>query len=149
MGMAKRFKKNYKPNVRDASVTFTRHRLRSGETLSHVALVYRTSVNALMSANRIKDPRRIRTGYPLIVPINPCGNPVKGKVAPPRRAAKGKAKKKRQPKKAKQAKRYTVREGDSLWNIAERHGTTVEVLIKLNKLRSGDVLPLGQVLILR
>ena len=40
---------------------------------------------------------------------------------------------------------YKVRAGDSLWTIAQRHGTTVEELRSLNKLRSSRIFA-GQVL---
>ena len=43
------------------------------------------------------------------------------------------------------AKAYEVRAGDSLWTIAQRHGTTVEELRSLNKLRSSRIFA-GQVL---
>lgn len=40
---------------------------------------------------------------------------------------------------------YRVREGDSLWSIAQRHGTTIEAIQQANGLRSSRVL-VGQVL---
>ena len=40
---------------------------------------------------------------------------------------------------------YIVQSGDSLWNIANRFGTTVDELIRLNGLNS-NILNIGQVL---
>ncbi len=74
-GSAARFFENYHPEVRDHRTTFARHRLQSGETLSHLALAYHTSVDAIMAANGIANPRRIRAGRILLVPVQPCGNP--------------------------------------------------------------------------
>lgn len=44
------------------------------------------------------------------------------------------------------ALRYTVAEGDSLWAIARRFGTTVEALVAANGVSEGDFLQPGQVL---
>jgi membrane-bound lytic murein transglycosylase D len=75
-GSTERFLANYRPEIRDHRTTFARHRMMPGETLSHLALAYRTSVDAIMAANGISNPRRIRAGRILLVPVQPCGNPV-------------------------------------------------------------------------
>jgi membrane-bound lytic murein transglycosylase D len=75
-GTLDRFHKSYNPSVRDNRTTFVHHRVRSGETLGHIAIAYRTSVEALMSANHISNPRRVGAGKPILVPIQPCGTPV-------------------------------------------------------------------------
>lgn len=43
--------------------------------------------------------------------------------------------------------RYTVKAGDTLWNISKRYNTTVEELMMLNNL-SNDLIMIGQELIL-
>lgn len=52
------------------------------------------------------------------------------------------------PVKKAPAKTYTVKKGDSLWKIAEKHGTTVAALRKLNSLK-GDLIVVGQKLKLK
>jgi len=145
-GQGERFRKAYSPSARDREVTFTRHRLRAGETLSHVALSYKTSIEALMSANRIKDARRVRAGTALLVPIQPCGTPVGASAAAvdrrPARPDKPGAK-------AKPPATHRVRSGENLWSIARRHGLTVEALQRLNGLGADAALKPGQVLKLR
>ncbi len=47
----------------------------------------------------------------------------------------------------KRNRRYRVRPGDSLWNIARNYGTTVDELKSTNRLRSSRIYP-GQVLAL-
>lgn len=46
----------------------TRHTVQSGETPGGIAAKYGVSVNDLMSANNISDPRRMRLGQELIIP---------------------------------------------------------------------------------
>ena len=40
---------------------------------------------------------------------------------------------------------YEVKAGDTLWNIAKRHNTTVENLMRLNNLTS-DLITIGQII---
>ena len=55
------------------------------------------------------------------------------------------SKEKPAPAPSQQLVRYEVRSGDSLWNIARQHGTTVAMLRAKNELLSSRILP-GQVL---
>lgn len=55
---------------------------------------------------------------------------------------------KKAPAKKAPAATYTVKKGDSLWKIADKHGTTVAALRKLNKLK-GDLIVVGQKLKLK
>lgn len=48
--------------------TYIRHRVRRGQTLSHIARQYGTSVGALQRHNGISNPRRLRAGQVINVP---------------------------------------------------------------------------------
>ncbi len=108
------------------------HRVGRGETLSTIASRYRTSVEAIMRANRIRSAHRIWPGQRLDIPVRGAGPGVATPQAPVNRAATT----------------YTVRAGDTLSTIARRHRTTVERLRQLNALAS-DALTPGQVLLVR
>ena len=41
---------------------------------------------------------------------------------------------------------YTVRRGDTLWDLSRRFGTTVEALVRLNHIANPDLIYPGQVL---
>jgi membrane-bound lytic murein transglycosylase D len=45
-----------------------RHRVAQGQTLEVIARLYNTSVKAIMTANQLKDPKRLRIGQVLVIP---------------------------------------------------------------------------------
>lgn len=107
---------------------FARHKVARGETLAGIARRYRTTVSAVMAANRLSNPHRIRKGSVLIIPSDGYQPPAKSKR---RRTASSKT------------KTYRVRSGDNLHSIAQRHGTSVASLVRLNKLKSPNVIKPG------
>lgn len=105
-----------------ASPTSARtHRVRSGETLSHIARRYGVSVNALRSANGNVDPRRLRPGQTLRLPA--------ASAAPSRTASAPRT--------------HQVRRGENLTVIARRYNVTVRQLQSWNNL-SGSRIYAGQ-----
>lgn len=87
----------------------TEHRLRRGETLSHVARRYGVDLEALRAANGDPNPRRLQVGRRILVPVAGAVE----RSEPTWRT-------------------YRVRRGDSLWEIARRHHVTVAQLRRWN-----------------
>jgi membrane-bound lytic murein transglycosylase D len=110
-------------------VTFARYKVRSGDTLSTIALRHRTTVNAIMRANKIGSRHRIRIGQRLKVPQRGSSTPA---VSAKRSGGS------RRPQVT-----HTVRQGDSLWLLASRYGNTVDRIKRDNQLRSNR-LTVGQ-----
>ncbi len=142
--IAKRYLK-YRKKVRER--TFVRYRIRWGETLSHIARRYRVSVRTLMRINHIRNPRRVRAGRRILVPI------VRGRtltyytggryyVRPFRRHYY------RHRYHSRWGIKYKVRQGDSLWSIARKFGISISELKRWNDIR-GNYIKVGQILYLR
>jgi len=104
------------------------HKVKSGENLSSIARKYNVSIAQIARANRIKSNKRIVAGQSIKIPSHAFTS----------NAAKN-------PASRKHSLRHVVKRGDSLWNIANRYGTTTQKIQKSNKL-SGTSLHVGQVL---
>ncbi len=68
-GTANRFWANFTRIPPSQRVTFVEHRLKPGETVSALAYRYGTPVKPILSLNNLKNPRRIRAGTIIMVPV--------------------------------------------------------------------------------
>lgn len=96
-----------------------------GDTLSEIAARFGTTVSELVRLNNIADRDRIYPGQVLILRES-------GSVTPPSGAVT-----------------YTVQRNDNLTEIANRFGTTVAELVRLNNIANPNLIYPGQVLIIR
>ncbi len=109
---------------------FVYHRVRQGESLSTIAHKYRTSVSNIARANNIYRQNFIKAGRLLKIPL---ARSWAGAQASSPAVVSG------------EATTHTVRRGESLWIIARRYGTTVNMIQNANNL-SSTTLSVGQVL---
>ncbi|HUE77844.1 MAG TPA: LysM peptidoglycan-binding domain-containing protein [Longimicrobiales bacterium] len=93
------------------------HSVRRGETLSHIARRYGVSLAALQSANGGINPRRLAVGERVTVPGAGEARIASASSEPSWTT-------------------YRVRNGDTLWGIARRHGVTVNQLRSWNGIGS-------------
>ena len=118
-------------------VNFLEHVVRRGETLSGIGERYRVSVSLLLAANPHVRPRSLRPGARLKIPVSAAARGLVGgslrHTAPVRVVAE-----------AGLGSFHIVRRGESLWTISRRYGVTVRQLRRWNDLVSGDVLRIGQ-----
>ena len=124
-----------------ATSSGSRYRVRKGDSLHSIAQRYRLSVAELKAANRLS-ANRLRNGQTLVIPGQP-GRPV---IEPenPRQLAQVESSK--TTASARVATRsYTVKNGDTLWQIAKKNGVEVADLKRWNGLDSHGVKP-GQTL---
>lgn len=121
---AKEFKHNLSINKGISRDTWDTHKVKHGETLSGIAKKHHTTVAILRKVNHMKNSR-IFERQKLIVPITPQ------MMAARMRNMK-----------------YTVQDGDSLYVLAHRFGTTVSKLKKANHLASNTI-RVGHVIIIK
>ena len=123
------------PIWRQPTPTYVVHRVRPGDTLSVIAHKYHSSVRSIMAYNGLRRSDYLKVGWKLKIPTK------KGAVPPPPKQTDIQVVKKGA------LLDYTVRKGDSLWDIAKRFNTTANTIITINQLKT-STLQVGQVLLI-
>lgn len=129
------------------------HTVKSGETISQIATRYGTSPKMIATWNKLKDSHRLKLGQRLTLYAD-AGKSNAAKAQAPSHEhlaktapAKGKGrqiiasrvKSKAKPKET--VTRYQVKNGDSLWTIAERFDLSTDDLKKWNNLEGNQIAP--------
>lgn len=120
----------WKPKYAYRGSGYIRHRLRRGETLSALASRYRTSWRRIMAINKIRNPRHIRMGKVLKIPVG---------------RRRFRTRRRYKTIKGKKRIRYTIKRGDTLWELARTYNVSVQRLKRINGLDSNSLKP-GQVI---
>jgi len=110
------------------------HRIKAGDTLQHIARQYAIRVQDIVELNKIKNPRALRIGNNLILPMNRDFSKL-----PMAELADDYQHLRRS--------KYTVRSGDSLWSIANKCAVTQKQLRVWNNLGWSDIIQPGKVLL--
>jgi len=115
------------------------HVVARGDTPGSIARRYGSTVEAILAANRIRDPRSLRIGQTLVVPREGVSVAAAGKI----RATVHGGNRARAPS---APRRYTVRRGDTLSSIARRFNTSANELQRRNGLSDTIIHP-GDVIV--
>jgi membrane-bound lytic murein transglycosylase D len=112
---------------------YSHYRIRSGDTLGALAVRFGVKTRDIMLVNRIKNPRSLRIGTELILPLSPdyANNPIAALEDDYDRSP---------------VRTHKVRAGDTLWQLARRHDITPRQLAAQNGMRVDSVLRPGTVL---
>ncbi len=118
-------KKAAPESPREKAMIYT---VRHGDTLWKIAKKHKVTIAQIRRLNKLKRKEMLHTGMKLLIKEG----------STPKLAQKSK----KAPIKTT-AKTYTVKKGDTLWEIAKRHKTSVAQLRKLNKMGRGDIIHTG------
>jgi len=115
VGTAEKFSAEIADIPPDKWVSWRRHRIESGETLTSIAKKYHVTAAAVSEANSLEKGAALEVGAKLIIP------------AAPEAAAKSRL------------VRYRVRKGDTLGGVADRFSVSAEDVRKWNHLKANRV----------
>jgi membrane-bound lytic murein transglycosylase D len=135
------FKANLAQLPEDQRIQWKRHKIKNGETLSHIAVKYNTTVKELRKTNSIRG-NNIRAGQHLLIPVAS-------------RNQKTYALSSAQRKKAIQSTsrgnktrvEHYVQSGESFWTISRKYNVNMHSLAKWNGMAVRDPLRKGQKLV--
>lgn len=138
---AEEFENNYAELPEDKHLRWSRHKIKAGETLSHIADKYNTSVKHLKSVNNISG-NNIREGKYLLIPLS-SKNKSSYALSSTQRL------KSIQNQKHGSSTRIThiVQNGESFWEIAKKYNVDMYKLAKWNGMAIKDPLKKGQKLV--
>ncbi len=137
------FERNFATIPKSKHIVFKQHRMRRGETLGHLARQYKTTVNGLMQANRISNPKRVRDGTILIIPVRGI------EVVSENKNSNGVAIEEILPhSEEKETLKTTwishrVQANETVWSIAQKYSVNMNDLLDWNNLSPQSLLSVG------
>src|SRR5947207_4903913 len=116
LGTAQKFSAEIADIPADKWVSWRRHRVENGETLTSIAKKYRVTAAAIADANNLERKAALDTGEKLIIPATQPQSETKRRLG-----------------------RYRVQRGDTFLGIADRFNVSADDLRKWNRLKANKV----------
>jgi membrane-bound lytic murein transglycosylase D len=130
-GVKSEFEARYAGLSENERAKFMRYTVRKGDTLGGIAQRYNTRVEEIASLNNISNPRALRIGAELVLPLHP-------------EMAKATARDRQIQAARTRTVTYKVRSGDSLWSISRQFGVSEKNIRDWNKLGNSSLIRQGQ-----
>jgi membrane-bound lytic murein transglycosylase D len=139
-GKAEQFKTAVAQVPPSKRINWVRHKIKNGETLSHISQKYRTTIPLIREVNNIRG-NQIRAGKYLMVPtatksLNSYSLSQQSRVSAIQNTNRSGTR-----------QVHIVRSGQSLWSISRIYGVTTRALAKWNGIAPVDTLSVGQKLV--
>lgn len=125
----------------DQRVSWKTYKVESGDSLNTIARKFSTTPTVIQQVNKL-DSDLIRIGQRLIIPSSSKGADAYALSAPQR------LERKQDRKRDGNKVRYTVRRGDTFWDIAREHRVSVRQVAAWNGMAPGDPLIPGKELVI-
>jgi len=122
-------------------IRWQRHRIKSGETLSQIAVKYDTTIKHLRKVNRIRG-NNIRAGKHLLIPVASRKRTDYALSAGQRLSSI------KNTRKGKTRITHIVQQGDSFWGLSRKYGVGMHKLAKWNGMAVRDPLRQGQKIVI-
>lgn len=99
-----------------------RYKIKKGDTPAKIANRYNISVEKLISANKNLNPKNLKIGSVILIPVSKEIKSAKSKVSEDKKGSV-----------------YIVKKGDTLFSISKKYSISVEELKKLNNLKDNNL----------
>lgn len=108
-----------------------RHKVKAGDTVAAIASQYGSTVKDIIQANTLSADARLSVGQELLIPVaGPSGGP--GPTSTP----------------GSSGLMVTVRSGDTISGLADRHKSQIAWIMQANGIKPGDTLHIGRALLI-
>ena len=135
------FNDNLSKQDQRPKISWTRYKIKQGDSLSVIAQNYNTTIGQIMSVNEL-DNDAIRADKYLIVPLAQKSENYYSLSDNQREKSRLNI------QKNSEKIIYTVVAGDSLWKISIKFGTTINNLVRWNQISPSDSLSIGKELVI-
>jgi len=128
-GQREKFLASYDSYPSPKESNWAKHKVRRKESLASIANRYGVSQYAILESNNLSKGTRLKAGTELIIPVSALSGSSGSESAREYKSKDGV---------------YTVRPGDTMWDIARAFGITTDELRRVNYMGSGSRLHIGQ-----
>ncbi len=136
-GKKELFLTNFEAFPQQGRFQFKTHIVRKGDTLGAIAKLYKVDLDPILELNRLKRSSLLSIGMNLIIPIPKDGRPT------------GATQRTMGPNRTSEEMVYVIKEGDTLWSIANETGVNIGSLSRWNNLHPETKLRPGDKIIIR